>query len=538
MSKAQYQAGGLIGLCMTCLCGAAASGQMYQAAIGSINFETINDIIATRDCGFQVVGREQSPALNTRFATARLDANGNVLWARSYALVTGTATIGHTVFESVSSGDLFLGGESPLTPIAPTRRKHIMRVDPAGTQLWSILLPGQSGLGSIAPTTPGLGVSVAEVADQRVASISRITNVNAVIRVGVLSVVDRNGNLAYSKRYIPAGGDSTELDFAQVRAAKFPKNTTDMLVVGNINSGTGVYGAFAMRTDASGNVLWAFEYQHEDGGISITADGFALDSRGNILFSGRRGPAIPNQLSPTQGIVGKIDATTGSPIWATNLDGFLNGYQAIAATAEDGLIVAGDYKPGPNQTNASVVAVDSSGAVIQQRVYGSSVLNAVVHANAVVNASPWGGYAIAGVTDEFGHGGTFDNLLIKTNPFLESGCHEDRVDPNPVSVKLNEKERFPQTVEDPAYLQQPALEVVLSWGPIFDCFRPLCLGDLNGDFLVDDADFVMFAGAYDILVCPTNPALTCCPADLNHDGLVDDADFVLFAAAYDALLCP
>jgi hypothetical protein len=29
-----------------------------------------------------------------------------------------------------------------------------------------------------------------------------------------------------------------------------------------------------------------------------------------------------------------------------------------------------------------------------------------------------------------------------------------------------------------------------------------------------------------------------CPADLNADTIVDDADFVLFASAYDALLCP
>jgi hypothetical protein len=29
-----------------------------------------------------------------------------------------------------------------------------------------------------------------------------------------------------------------------------------------------------------------------------------------------------------------------------------------------------------------------------------------------------------------------------------------------------------------------------------------------------------------------------CPADFNRDGNVDDADFVLFADAYDTLLCP
>ena len=66
----------------------------------------------------------------------------------------------------------------------------------------------------------------------------------------------------------------------------------------------------------------------------------------------------------------------------------------------------------------------------------------------------------------------------------------------------------------------------------------VCMADFNCDSIVEDSDFVIFAAAYDLLVCddPAMPAN--CPADINGDGLVDDTDFVLFAAAYDALLCP
>lgn len=65
-----------------------------------------------------------------------------------------------------------------------------------------------------------------------------------------------------------------------------------------------------------------------------------------------------------------------------------------------------------------------------------------------------------------------------------------------------------------------------------------CAGDLNADSFVDDSDFVLFAGAYNLLDC-SDPAMpAACPADLNADAWVDDADFVLFAAAYDALVCP
>jgi hypothetical protein len=65
-----------------------------------------------------------------------------------------------------------------------------------------------------------------------------------------------------------------------------------------------------------------------------------------------------------------------------------------------------------------------------------------------------------------------------------------------------------------------------------------CPSDFNGDGFVEDADFVVFAAAYNILDC-SDPAMPSgCPADLNADAFVDDADFVLFAPAYNELVCP
>lgn len=63
-----------------------------------------------------------------------------------------------------------------------------------------------------------------------------------------------------------------------------------------------------------------------------------------------------------------------------------------------------------------------------------------------------------------------------------------------------------------------------------------CPGDLNFDRVVDDADFALFAPAYNELLCPPSPLP--CDADLNEDGFVDDADFAIFAPAYNELVCP
>lgn len=61
-----------------------------------------------------------------------------------------------------------------------------------------------------------------------------------------------------------------------------------------------------------------------------------------------------------------------------------------------------------------------------------------------------------------------------------------------------------------------------------------CPGDFNADDMVDDADFVAFAGFYNDLLTPGG-AYT--GGDFNGDALTDDADFVGFAASYDNLLC-
>lgn len=64
-----------------------------------------------------------------------------------------------------------------------------------------------------------------------------------------------------------------------------------------------------------------------------------------------------------------------------------------------------------------------------------------------------------------------------------------------------------------------------------------CPGDFNNDGFVDDADFVIFVGSYNILDCADPAMPDGCPGDMNGDGFVDDSDFVDFAFAYNNLVC-
>ncbi|MBS0191721.1 MAG: hypothetical protein U0573_11715 [Phycisphaerales bacterium] len=89
------------------------------------------------------------------------------------------------------------------------------------------------------------------------------------------------------------------------------------------------------------------------------------------------------------------------------------------------------------------------------------------------------------------------------------------------------------TTSQADYSVTPGAAVVRNNARINFTVRLPCPSDLNGDAVVDDGDFVIFANAYNDLICGS-----VCPADLNGDGFVDDSDFVIFATAYDQLVCP
>ncbi len=60
--------------------------------------------------------------------------------------------------------------------------------------------------------------------------------------------------------------------------------------------------------------------------------------------------------------------------------------------------------------------------------------------------------------------------------------------------------------------------------------------DINGDGLVDDADFAIFVLQYNTMLCTAAEMVDGCSADLNSDGQVDDADFNILAPAYNVMV--
>lgn len=519
---------------LLCTLGALqARAQIFQ---GVLDGQTVfgNDIINTPDCGFQVVGRATFPSAGRTYAySANLAGNGKVAWAKAYRTTSNGNSIAFSLVRSSLNEDLILGCDMPQA--APGNSCVIVRTDNAGDPIWGTRLSGTDGVISLGRSiSPGFApICAVETFKNHIATTGRLSNSNGVARLGVLSSLDSNGGLDFSKRYVPGGGSAAELDFVQVREAKASQG--ELLVLGTIRFSVNYYGLYAMRTDSAGNIIWANTYLHPDGVTSLDAGGFALARNGDILFSAGARVLPVTSGSPHNGAYGRIDSLTGTPLWSSTVDGFTCGFQAVFATPDDEMLVAG-LSGLVFDTAPSVVRLDNLGFPIELWQYGDLLPNARGLADAIVPITPSGGYAIFGETQEISPNGFA--YLIRTYSTLSSGCHEQLLHPTGSGLSLVVHQPSPQVIDDAVVEPEEIVTETLDSNIDYRCLTSACIGDLNGDGLVDDSDFVLFAGAYDILVCPTDPSIGCCPADFNNDGLVDDSDFVLFASAYDALLCP
>lgn len=142
------------------------------------------------------------------------------------------------------------------------------------------------------------------------------------------------------------------------------------------------------------------------------------------------------------------------------------------------------------------------------------------------------GWTLTGLSAEFGVGAGLtiggESTLTINLPDLAPGASALIPNPSVVSLAIGASPVSVSILSD----QLPASSAVV-WLAVTSC-----MGDFNGDGVVDDDDFVVLSNAYDVLDCDSPAMDAGCPADLNADGIVDDLDFQIFANAYDAYFCP
>jgi hypothetical protein len=216
----------------------------------------------------------------------------------------------------------------------------------------------------------------------------------------LLIKTDANGNIIWAKTY---GGTGSDI-------ANSVQQTSDggYIVGGNTYSfGTGWYNIFLIKTDANGNIIWAKTYgsPHWDWASSVqqTSDGGYIVA-GETDFYGIYDKCI---------FLIKTDAS-GNIIWAKiYTPGIPIGIDStflVQQTSDGGYIVAGYSPGGAGAYDILLMKTDANGNIIWAKTYGGTSLD---WASSVQQTSD-GGYIVAGITNSFG-AGNYDILLLKTD---------------------------------------------------------------------------------------------------------------------------
>jgi uncharacterized delta-60 repeat protein len=210
---------------------------------------------------------------------------------------------------------------------------------------------------------------------------------------------DANGNIIWAKTY---GGTNYNW-------ARSVQQTSDggYIVAGSTYSfGGGYYDIFLIKTDASGNIIWAKTY----GGIyySDYASSVQQTSDGGYIVAGWTNSFGAGGYDA---FLVKTDAN-GNIIWAKTYGGTNWDYaSSVQQTSDGGYIVAGYTESfGAGGYDAFLIKTDANGNIIWAKTYGGIGDN---RAYSVQQTSD-GGYIVAGRTNSFGGGGS-DIFLVKTD---------------------------------------------------------------------------------------------------------------------------
>jgi hypothetical protein len=210
--------------------------------------------------------------------------------------------------------------------------------------------------------------------------------------------------------------------------------------------GAGLNDVYIIKTNAFGDTLWTRVY----GGTSWDeGNSVQQTSDGGYIISGQTGSFGARYYSV---YLIKTDAS-GDTLWTKT---YGTGYQvgfSVQQTSEGGYIIAGETSPfGVGPFDVYLIKTDASGDTLWTRTYGGTGDDEGYS----VQQTSDGGYIIAGFTNSFG-AGNYDVYLIKTDSTGRVGVEVKKVSPpvrgfpfsvcpNPfisfAAVPYHESERF------------------------------------------------------------------------------------------------
>ncbi|MFZ8835331.1 MAG: T9SS type A sorting domain-containing protein [Candidatus Caldipriscus sp.] len=340
----------------------------------------------TSDGGYIVVGGTYSfGAGGWDILLIKTDASGNVQWAKTYG---GASDDRAYSVQQTSDGGYIVSGWT-YSFGAGISDVFLIKTDANGNIIWAKTYGGIDG---------DLAYSVQQTSDGGYIVVGYTASFGAGNDDLFLIKTDASGNVQWAKTY---GGASND------RAYSVQQTSDGGYIVSGwtYSFGAGWSDIFLIKTDASGNTIWAKTYggtnsewaysvqQTSDGGYILACVTWSFGAGLYDIF------------------LIKTDAN-GNVIWAKTYGGTgYDGTSTIQQTSNGGYIVAGETNSfGAGNRDIFLIKTDAFGNVQWAKTYGGTDWD---FAHTVQQTSD-GGYILAGYTASFG-AGLSDILLIKTD---------------------------------------------------------------------------------------------------------------------------
>ncbi|HEX8877968.1 MAG TPA: hypothetical protein VF777_14565 [Phycisphaerales bacterium] len=514
-----------------CVLAGTASAQLINRVQGVVdNRHSVEDAAALANADIAMAGDSYNflGGFNSSATLTRAAADGVPIW--HLTISEPNAFPSAFGVRETPSGNLVLGFYRDFG----VDTVCLASISSGGGVNWVKRFPGSRGF-------PGSGMEIDTSSGPAAAIVASQYDQQAPLGGQLLRVDVATGGLVFNRVYTPSNPQEVnDVMFSDVVRTPggdyFVTGTVTRLINGEIYD----TDLFAARLHAgTGAVVWAkaigTPLDPERGYGYETGRGIELATDGSVVVAGQINNPVET-FGPDGGVHIRFDAATGAILAQSTILDVQVAAASVDRDSSGNMVISGTRAFGDGQGQPNMWLIDESTLALQwRREYNTSTS---FGNDAVPHKATTGGYVLVGNHFSNNPIGVPDQMFIWADGTGDDGCTAILVEPiQPPVTLLSNDVLLTLTLDSRSFSYAPTV-VPVTLSTNLACEPVGCVGDLNNDGLVDDADFVIFAEAYNILDC-FDPGMTAgCPADLNSDGFVDDADFVIFADAYNQLLCP
>ncbi len=381
----------------------------FQHLIGGSDHERAQTIFSTFDNGYIVNGASFSFGVGDVDALLiKTDSLGIILWSNAY----GTVSYDNSEFaiETIDHG-IACTGRSNIQNGFPSSA-FMFKTDSSGNLLWS------NSFG-------GLGnddlVQIIETSDHGLAAVGRSQSTTSGANDILLVRTGANGDTIFTRMY------GTTKEEEGLGIIQMPDN--GFVIAGRqitFPSGIATSDGILLRTDSSGNLLWAKFYGDsmwdELSAVRMTPDSGFIITGSTISF----GSGEFDILLMKTNSVGDVEWTKifGGRKTDASYDIHIDPDQSFIMSGYTESL-GHSHIMGNDSSNIFLLKTDSTGDILWMQTFGDGLQDEGFRSAQAHD----GGYLIPGFTTNYLFTDSTQMLFIKTDNQGHTGCHEQSVQP-------------------------------------------------------------------------------------------------------------